>query len=363
MNAKVAVLKDEALGGIEREYAEVKRKARVGERIKIVNEGTTFGKYGDGDIKTILKVDGDGDAHFTVTPDKDGGNGELFANLEEYVVLEPTDIVRVNGERHRMVERKATAGERITPIIKRPYVTLGKTYTVTEMSPSEEYPVYAHFIDDEGDRWHLPHSDYRVLETIGSAHPTPIQPSEPSIADQLASITVITDGLTDTVAKLTLKLAELETQVKAADGKRKELTRDDLIERAKADVQSYTGNVRFRINNDRRTVACDVLVGGKRERRGIAKAAPGDVFNTHIGRVIALRRALGLEVPTEYTNAPQPSEPRVGDIVQSRGGSINKIVRLTSHHMHYNDGYCNSIDLVTRGHSRIIDDSREEVAQ
>ncbi|MFP3830651.1 hypothetical protein, partial [Pseudomonas sp. SIMBA_021] len=48
---------------------------------------------------------------------------------------------------------------------------------------------------------------------------------------------------------------------------------------------------------------------------GRAKAAPDDCFNVHIGKAIALRRALGLAVPDEYLNAPQPTEVRVGDIV------------------------------------------------
>ena len=50
--------------------------------------------------------------------------------------------------------------------------------------------------------------------------------------------------------------------------------------------------------------------------RGIAKAAPDDCFNVHIGKAIALHRALGLEVPDEYLNAPQPTEVRVGDAVR-----------------------------------------------
>ena len=50
--------------------------------------------------------------------------------------------------------------------------------------------------------------------------------------------------------------------------------------------------------------------------KGIAKCSPEDRFNSHIGRAIALRRALGLGVPFYFSNIPQPTETRVGDVVK-----------------------------------------------
>jgi hypothetical protein len=112
----------------------------------------------------------------------------------------------------------------------------------------------------------------------------------------------------------------------------RQLTRDDIIEMAKRDVaelkDSYDGRyylidiyrcyADFKINREKRTVVA--LLRGARSKkvyaRGIAKCHPDDCFNAHIGRAIALRRALGLEVPDEYLNAPQPTEVRVGDIVE-----------------------------------------------
>ncbi|MCR8997954.1 hypothetical protein NW825_24090, partial [Brevibacillus laterosporus] len=75
----------------------------------------------------------------------------------------------------------------------------------------------------------------------------------------------------------------------------------------------------FIVNKEKRTVVC-LLRGGvtpNEYARGIAKCSPDDCFNVHIGKAIALRRALGLDVPTEYLTAPQPAEPRVGDVVKS----------------------------------------------
>src|SRR5690625_686910 len=121
--------------------------------------------------------------------------------------------------------------------------------------------------------------------------------------------------------------------------------RDLIVEQAKADIESLKGRCRgvwygsiddlyhisdgsysgsyalrakFVINKHKRTVV--VLMYGafsnKVRSRGIAKCAPDDCFNVHIGKAIALRRALGLEVPNEYLNAPQPTEVRVGDVVE-----------------------------------------------
>ncbi|MEV2911132.1 hypothetical protein ABNF65_21620, partial [Paenibacillus larvae] len=97
--------------------------------------------------------------------------------------------------------------------------------------------------------------------------------------------------------------------------------------------------------------------------RGTAKCAPGDVFNSHIGRAIALRRALGLEVPTEYMSVPNPTEFKIGDIV-------NKYAWVNTMHPYKTF----QVGTKTDGESRIlsldsidsyctlIDDSREEGA-
>ncbi|WP_162988277.1 hypothetical protein [Brevibacillus laterosporus] len=119
-------------------------------------------------------------------------------------------------------------------------------------------------------------------------------------------------------------------------------SRDGIVEQAKEDVvelRSDTSKVRnphlrgrgdiyirnglgltadFIVNREKRTVVCLLRGGVTPERiygRGIAKCSPDDCFNVHIGKAIALRRALGLDVPSEYLNAPLPTEVRVGDVV------------------------------------------------
>ena len=51
--------------------------------------------------------------------------------------------------------------------------------------------------------------------------------------------------------------------------------------------------------------------------RGMAETSEDDVFNEHIGKAIALARALGEEVPEEFIIAPQPEQAEVGMVVAS----------------------------------------------
>lgn len=115
------------------------------------------------------------------------------------------------------------------------------------------------------------------------------------------------------------------------------LSRKEIVEQAKADIEALKSeryyivkiqtnppfsqagcNVEFIVNRKKRTVVA-LLKGsitGRVYERGVAKCAPNDCFNEYIGKAIALRRALGREVPQEYTNAPQPEGVEVGDIVR-----------------------------------------------
>jgi hypothetical protein len=127
-------------------------------------------------------------------------------------------------------------------------------------------------------------------------------------------------------------------------------TRAEIVAQAKRDVadrffeghdgvgevvECFAGHnkVEFIVDREKRTVVAILrlaYIPSEVVAKGIAKAAPDDVFNADIGKAIALRRALGLTVPTEYTNAPKPEGVRVGDVVRSevedRGGKIRKIV-------------------------------------
>lgn len=152
--------------------------------------------------------------------------------------------------------------------------------------------------------------------------------------------------------------------------------RDEIVEQAKADVEKLsnyddvvryetgtgsfaTCNVEFVVNRDKRTVVAllkGVRTGGV-YAKGIAKAAPGDCFNVHIGKAIALRRALGLTVPDEYLNAPQPTEVRVGDAVQYSKRCATVVAGRPNGSSETKLTTANGLA------TRIIDDSHEEVGE
>ncbi|HEY8445378.1 MAG TPA: hypothetical protein VIK94_04505 [Bacilli bacterium] len=77
-----------------REYIEIERRAYAGE--KIIGKNT-------GNIYTVLCA-------FSNSIETDSGK---YIHHQDYFVLEPTDIVRIDGERYRMVDRKAKVGDRI----------------------------------------------------------------------------------------------------------------------------------------------------------------------------------------------------------------------------------------------------------
>jgi hypothetical protein len=186
----------------------------------------------------------------------------------------------------------------------------------------------------------------------------------------------IIETLQAEIQSLKERVTALEQLAKGSDAPAaasRQLTRDDIIEMAKRDIEalktthyptrekyyiarnlSYNPecDAEFIINRNKRTVVCLLRKRYEKTRiisRGIAKCHPDDCFNAHIGRAIALRRALGLEVPDEYLNAPQPTEVRVGDIIR------NKYTGWTHRVTHENwRGF------IFEGFD-IIDDTRDEV--
>jgi len=73
-------------------YREVKRKANVGERIKIVAASGTFGKYGNGDEFVVDRKSTYGaEVDAVRTHSEVGGNEDGYIAEEEYVVLEPIE--------------------------------------------------------------------------------------------------------------------------------------------------------------------------------------------------------------------------------------------------------------------------------
>jgi len=180
--------------------------------------------------------------------------------------------------------------------------------------------------------------------------------------------------------------ARRKLMAQAPVGKTAQERRDEIVEQAKADIEGLKTDysyavldsnntdhphfcfAEFIVDSEKRTIVA-LLRGNYSCRvyaRGIAKAAPDDCFNVHIGKAIALHRALGLEVPDEYLNAPQPTEVRVGDVVEC--GSLKDVrhVKVVADGEYIGTGLDKAvISSITVKHRliRIIDDSRTEVGE
>jgi hypothetical protein len=369
MNANITVLKDESLSVagrvIEREYREVKRKACVGERIKIVDADSS---YEVGTLFTVEDADfawgGGGRGRDGSGVGVDGGE-PLFHG--RYITLEPTDIVRINGERLRMVDRKAAVGERV--IVVNPesdadefggYKT-GDAAVVTSI----DYDGFGTFYkaEKEGGGYVTVYAkEYRVLEPVESApvsDPLSAKPALDQAAELIAKLTTRVASLERRVTMLevanakpiprrvtqerpSVTVAEVTADLAQRAKEARQRKRDDIVKRAKEDVAKLIadargdnigawesipalvdaghGTIKFAVDRQKRKVTALAFLryasnGNIPEFTGRSFCAPGDVFNSHIGRAIALRRALGLEIPEEYVSAPQPTEVRIGDIV------------------------------------------------
>lgn len=386
----IAVLADETLGGIQREYAEVKRAAAVGERIKVVNAAYSSGEYSNGDVLTVSRV-------------WEAGGGVDVSEFKrdlwnsEYVVLAPTNVVRIDEERYRLVERSlASVGDRViitknNELFPHEPFKVGEVVTVTRVSDC------GHINGLKEYSFGVSVGHYSVLE--------PVETAEPAKSDTSVLIAQITATFADTFAKVSARLTQIERDIDAIKAKEiagKDapipgsaaviLTRDEVIERAKADVAELTRIVsgtgwvdagipefercgpllfKFVVNRAKRTVVAlgelKYFQDGEIEARGKSRCAPGDVFNSHIGRAISLRRALGLEVPEEYTNAPQPESVRVGDIVNGLEGayipnSTGPITEVNGRDIYYHSPQSTRDDGLVFDYVscvEVIDDSRE----
>ncbi|AGY48700.1 hypothetical protein Staley_17 [Bacillus phage Staley] len=74
----------------------------------------------------------------------------------------------------------------------------------------------------------------------------------------------------------------------------------------------------FKVIKEKRKVICLMKEKdtNKVVARGIAKCDPADVFNADIGMAISLYRALGLNVPKEYSNVPNPTKYEIGQVIE-----------------------------------------------
>ncbi|QNM43700.1 hypothetical protein [Shouchella clausii] len=179
------------------------------------------------------------------------------------------------------------------------------------------------------------------------------------------------------------KSGPIESAVKETREFIQQARRDEIVEQAEDDFintaydyQLSADDSEIVVNRGKRTVVAlsKNPITGKVLSRGIAKCAQGDCFNVHIGKAIALRRALGLPVPDEYINAPQPTEVRVGDVIgfpfdpkDNGRHTVTHVGEATAYledgEFCYEDALFDVNELEPECDPYIIDDSREEVGE
>lgn len=142
-------------------------------------------------------------------------------------------------------------------------------------------------------------------------------------AQKSADIAKIAEGLAKVVAK-EKKLTPNEQRIAIIDEAKAFVneTERKMSGWLSNDEGNYTYRNRctfakYHINTEKRIVTALVRHEETLEllEKGIAKCAPGDVFNEHIGKAIALGRALGLGV-RKFEKAVQPSEVVYGMVVR-----------------------------------------------
>jgi hypothetical protein len=191
--SKIHVLPDENLGGVLREYAEVERKANIGDLIKVK----------DSDVIKVAKIVGELCVYFERNDDG------IYHH--EYSVLEPTDIVHIDGARYRLVDRKAKVGEKVLIVNARPLLPYSHVGEVVEIIGTDG-DTYGGMLKpyDIGEKGAVYRFQYRVLESVEPAELVAAEEGDDvlTVDESEASKSVI-----DLLANLARRVTELERKL------------------------------------------------------------------------------------------------------------------------------------------------------
>lgn len=130
---------------------------------------------------------------------------------------------------------------------------------------------------------------------------------------------------------------------------------------------AITDYAEFKIYKPTRKVVAKVrsVHSGSIHTTGIARCAPSDVFNEHVGKAIALRRALGLPVPTKYyeVGGIAPEGKQVGDVaIYTSGIDGESKVNVVEGHVRAVRGGEIGVLTSLAVRAKVIDDSARYVA-
>ena len=183
--AKVHLISDSSLGDIQREYVEVGGNSFRKGDYAVYKGNVSEVTYANCDILSL--------------------DGRFHLHADTVTKLAPTDIVQVDGERFRMVERKAAVGERVVVTEDRTWYKAGDVFTVTRV----DFPHPA----VGGDVGNVVEGYYRVLVPVESV-PITVDTTQASpqvsveVDESQASPQVV-----EMLANLAQRIVALESQV------------------------------------------------------------------------------------------------------------------------------------------------------
>lgn len=223
------VLKDEKLG-VDREYVAVNRKAEVGEKIYTLVDGD--GYFVEGEYGVVYDVDKpDVRAKF----ESNYENGNWFISHGNYHVLEPTDIVHIDGERYRLEDRYAEVGEKVIHVNKESGESNGIVTEATMIGVSDiDVHAYEDFDGDiiEG----ISHGYYNVLTPVQDAAEAQESDVITVLANLGAEVAELKRAVTRHQAEINalredkVRLGEQLAKVVADDPKSLAITTDELAQ-------------------------------------------------------------------------------------------------------------------------------------
>jgi hypothetical protein len=225
------VLIDE--NGISREFVEVERIVKVGDYIAF--------KHDKLDITANIpyKVEEVSPLNQQVLFTDDANEKQSWAYpSDDYVVVESTDFIHIDGERYRMVDREAKVGEKV--IIVKADRTFGKykngSVIVTE--DVDEHGIYNEgVIEVNGNReGYITHEEYRVLEpTIQAERVEPVLSTSDLIANLAKRVVELERRLSDINADVNEVNERIDRLAYTCEQSTISIARD--VERIDADVE------------------------------------------------------------------------------------------------------------------------------
>lgn len=194
------VLIDE--NGISREFVEVERSAKAGDYIVFTHDhlDITANRPYKVESANVEFTDDAHEKHVWDSPSAD------------YNVFMPTDFVHIDGERYRMVDRKAKAGEKV--IIVKAKWAFGKyeNGSVVVAEDVDELGIYNDGVKDvkRNEEGLIAHEEYRVLEpAIQAERLEPVLSTSDLIANLAKRVVELERRLSDINAEVNRESTEL----------------------------------------------------------------------------------------------------------------------------------------------------------